>query len=160
MSTVQASDFDRLVEELQRLVIEDARAHYSPQVIEEWYHPQNVGRMSEADASAVVQGWCGDTMEIYLRVNDDKIAAATFMTDGCGSSVACGSKLTSMVQGLPLEKAQEIRSDDLLVALGGLPEESTHCAELAVNTLGEAIASYGHGHDGGHAPAREASFVH
>jgi len=64
------------------------------------------------------------------------------MTDGCGPTVACGSKLTSMVRGLPLGQAQEIIGDDLLAALGGLPDESVHCAQLAVNTLHEALTSY------------------
>jgi len=99
MGTAQTSDFDRMVEELQQLVIEDARTYYSPQVVEGWLHPQNVGRLSDPDASAVVRGWCGDTMEIYLKVSEGRIVEATFMTDGCGPTVACGSKLTSMVRG-------------------------------------------------------------
>ncbi|MBC8449672.1 MAG: iron-sulfur cluster assembly scaffold protein [Chloroflexi bacterium] len=142
MSKAAASDFDRAMEELQRLIDEEERVTYSPQVIQESHFPQNLGRMSAPDAFAVVRGWCGDTMEIYLRVDDGRIAQATFMTDGCGPTVACGSKLTSVVQGLSLEEAQQITSDELRTALGGLPEESVHCAQLAVNTLHEALASY------------------
>lgn len=136
------SDFDRIVEEIQRWIIEEERALYSEKVIEEYHHPKNVGRMSEPDAIGIVHGWCGDTMEIYLRVNDRRIVEATFMTDGCGPSVACGSKLTTMIQGISIGKAGELSKDDLLTALDGLPEESLHCAELAVNTLQEAIANY------------------
>ena len=62
-------------------------------------------------------------------------------TDGCGPTVACGSKLTTMVYGMSLEGVSRIRPEDLLDALGGLPEESVHCAELAVNTLREAISN-------------------
>lgn len=159
MSRAQVSDFDRMVEELQRLVIEDARAHYSPQVIEEWYHPQNIGRMSEPDASAAVRGWCGDTMEIYLKVDNGMIAEVTFITDGCGPTVACGSMLTSMARGLPLDKAQQISPDDLLEALGGLPEESVHCAQLATSTLHEAIVGYRNEGGREHTEARGTSLV-
>ncbi len=63
------------------------------------------------------------------------------MTDGCGPTVACGSMLTKMVTGMPLEKAGKIAPKSLIAALDGLPEESIHCAELAVNTLREAIAN-------------------
>jgi nitrogen fixation NifU-like protein len=137
----EATDFDHMVEELQRQITEQERALYSAKVIEEAYHPKNLGRMAEPDAYARVRGWCGDTMEMYLRLNGEWIRGATFMTDGCGPSVACGSRLTTMVQGISLEQADKIEPEDLIAALDGLPEESVHCAELAVSTLQEAIAN-------------------
>jgi len=136
------SSFDAVVEELQRLIDEQMRAAYSPQVIEEWSNPRNLGRMMDCSASSVVLGWCGDTMEIFLKIDDGTIAKATFMTDGCGPTVACGSRLTRMLDGLPLRKALELIPDDLLEELGGLPADSTHCAQLAINTLHEALARY------------------
>ncbi len=134
-------NFDRMVAELQRQIIEQERTLYSDKVLEEAHNPRNLGHMSEPDAYGTVHGWCGDTMEIYLRLDGERVREITFMTDGCGSSVACGSMLTRLVQGKSLEEAGQITSADLLAALGGLPEESTHCAELAVNTLREAIAN-------------------
>jgi len=135
------NDFDQMVEELQRQIVEQERAVYSARVIEEAYHPRNLGRMTEPDAYGRVRGWCGDTMEIYLRLNGEWIEEATFMTDGCGPSIACGSMLTVMVRGVSLEKAGGIKPEDLIAALDGLPEESVHCAELAVITLRQAIDS-------------------
>jgi nitrogen fixation NifU-like protein len=135
------TDLDRLVDELQQQIIEQARAVYSDKVVEAFYHPKNLGRMSKPDTCGVVQGWCGDTMEIYLRLNGEMIEQASFMTDGCGPTVACGSTLTTMVQGMLLQGADGITPEDLLEALDGLPEESIHCAELAVSALREAIAS-------------------
>jgi nitrogen fixation NifU-like protein len=61
------------------------------------------------------------------------------MTDGCGPTVACGSMLTRMVEGASLEQAGDICPKDLLDALDGLPKERQHCAELAVNTLQNAL---------------------
>lgn len=136
-----ATDFDRFVEELQQQIIEDMRAVYSDKVVEAFYNPNNLGRMPDPDARGIMRGWCGDTMEIYLRLNGERIEEATFMTDGCGPSVACGSTLTTMVQGMSLEEASEVRPEDLLEALDGLPEESVHCAELTVSTLREALAN-------------------
>lgn len=138
----KTSDFDRMVEELQQQIIEQARAVYSDKVVEEFYNPRNLGRMPEPDARGIVHGWCGDTMEIYLRLNGKRIQEATFMTDGCGPSVACGSMLTRLMQGMSLEEVGQIKPEDLLAALDGLPEESVHCAELAVSTLQEAILNW------------------
>jgi len=137
-----------MVEEIQRQIIEDERAMYSQKVIEEYYNPKNLGRMNDRDAVGIVQGWCGDTMEIYLRMNSSQIEEATFMTDGCGPTLACGSKLTAMVREMSLDEVRQIEQADLVAALDGLPEESLHCAELAVNTLREAIANR---HSGGRA---------
>jgi len=131
-----------MVEELQQQIIEQARAVYSDKVVEEFYNPRNLGRMPEPDARGIVHGWCGDTMEIYLRLNGKRIQEATFMTDGCGPSVACGSMLTRLMQGMSLEEVGQIKPEDLLAALDGLPEESVHCAELAVSTLQEAILNW------------------
>jgi nitrogen fixation NifU-like protein len=136
-----ATDFDRFVDEVQQQIIKQARAVYSDEVVEAFYHPRNLGLMPEPDAYAVVHGSCGDTMDIYLRLNGERIEQASFMTDGCGPTVACGSKLTTIVCGMSLKEASGITPEDLLNALGSLPEESVHCAELAVNTLREAIAS-------------------
>ena len=97
--------------------------------------------MAEPDAHATVQGRCGDTMEITLRLDGEKIEEASFMTDGCGPTVACGSVLTTMVMGLSLKEAEGINPQRLIDALNGLPEESVHCAELAVTTLKKAIGN-------------------
>ena len=97
--------------------------------------------MSEPDRRGIVQGWCSDTMEICPRLNRDRIEEAGLVTDGCGPSVVRGSILTTMVHGMALDEASETRPEDLLKALDGLPDESVHCAELAVSTLREAIAN-------------------
>jgi nitrogen fixation NifU-like protein len=133
-------ELDSLVQELTRQIADEERALYSAQVIEHSHNPRNFKRLKRAKLSAVVRGWCGDTMEMYLRPDgNDLVLEAAFMTDGCGPTVACGSMLTSMICGKPLAQAERISSRELIDALGGLPEESIHCAELAVATLRAAI---------------------
>ena len=134
------ADFDRFMKDLQQRMIEEARAVYSDTVVREFSNPKNVGRLSKPEAHATVKGWCGDTMEISLRLSGEKIEEAGFMTDGCGPTVACGSMLTTMVQNMSLKEARRIRPQQLIDALDGLPEESTHCADLAVKTLHKAIS--------------------
>jgi nitrogen fixation NifU-like protein len=142
MADQEALDgLDRLVAELQREIDEKAAEIYSARVLEQARQPTNLGRMADADAHAALTGWCGDTMEIFVRLNGSVIQEATFLTDGCGPSVACGNMITTMAHGLPMVEAQAISPDDLIRALDGLPDESVHCAELAVQALRQALAN-------------------
>ena len=129
-------------EEFEDLVKAEMRKIYSETAIDHAMNPRNVGDMEEADGLAKVTGSCGDTIEMWLRVKDGTIADVTFMTDGCGTSIASGSMVTEMVRGRSISEAQKISQQDVLTALGGLPEESEHCALLAANTVKEAIRDY------------------
>jgi nitrogen fixation NifU-like protein len=133
------SDFYNMVEMIQRNVNEQERMIFSKKVIEEYTSPNNIGKMAQPDAFTILTGWCGDTMEIYLKMEHEIVADITFMTDGCGSTIACGSMLTSMVKGKSLDEAEAITEDDLIAALEGLPEENLHCAHLAIITLRDAL---------------------
>jgi nitrogen fixation NifU-like protein len=137
----QRIDFERLVAELAEEIARQEREMYSDVVIQEARHPSNLGRIVEPDGHGLVHGVCGDTMEIYLRLNDEKIEQAAFMTDGCGPTIACGSMLTKMITGKLLDEALEIMPEDLIEALNGLPEANQHCAELAVITFQNALAN-------------------
>jgi len=129
-------------ETLQELVKAEMRKLYSETVIDHSMNPRNVGTMEDADGFARVTGSCGDTMEIWLKVKNSTIADATFMTDGCGTSIASGSMVTEIAKGKSVGEAWKISQQDVLNALGGLPEESEHCALLAANTLKTAIKDY------------------
>jgi len=128
--------------ELEAIVMQDMRKVYSETTIDHAMNPRNLGDMKDADGFAKVTGSCGDTIEIWLKVNNGTIADATFMTDGCGTSIASGSMVTELAKGRTILEAQRISRQDVLNALGGLPEESEHCALLAANTLKAAIRDY------------------
>jgi nitrogen fixation NifU-like protein len=131
--------FDEIVAALQKAIDEQMRATYSAKVIEEANNPTQLGRMESADAHARVTGPCGDTMEFFLRVNGTHIQAATFLTDGCGPTVACANMLTKMIVGQRIDEAWGIEPEALILALDGLPEEHVHCAVLAINTLQSSL---------------------
>ena len=135
----ERAEFDHAMAELQEQVDAWERLQYSAAVIAEASQPSNLGRMEDADVHGMVEGWCGDAMEIYLRLDGDTIEEATFATNGCGPTVACGSKLTSLVTGRTLEEASQITPEALDAALDGLPESHVHCATLAVSTLQNAL---------------------
>jgi nitrogen fixation NifU-like protein len=115
---------------------------YSEAVIDQALRPRNLGEMENADGFGRVTGPCGDTMKIWLRVEGNTVVMATFATDGCGPTVACGSLLTELVRGKTIPQALGISQQGVLDALGGLPEAHEHCALLVVSTLREAIRDY------------------
>jgi nitrogen fixation NifU-like protein len=133
-----SSELDKALEEIQR----ELWADYTETVIDHAQNPRNVGRIPNADGSAIVTGPCGDTMDIWLKVKGNTIKEITFWTDGCGTSIAAGSMVTEMAKGKSVIQASKIRQQDVLDALGGLPEDSVHCALLAANTLNAAIKDY------------------
>ena len=128
--------------EPEQSVMEDMKRIYSEITIDHFLNPRNLGELPTPDGFATVTGPCGDTTEIYLGVRDNTIMNASFRTDGCGPSIASGSMVTEMVKQITTGEAQRIGQQDILTALGGLPEESKHCTLLAVNTLKEAIKDY------------------
>lgn len=133
------TDFARSEEGRQKQTAGESQGVYSNTVVDRFHNPKSLGKLVEPDAHGIVHGWCGDTMEIFLRLAGDGIKEARFMTDGCGPTVACGSMLTTMIEGLSVEEAQKITPQQLIEALNGLPEENAHCAKLAVDTLLAAL---------------------
>lgn len=127
-------------DELEELTLADARKIYSRKVIEHFMNPRNYGELENPDGYTFMSGICGDTIGIYVAMDRGRIARASFVTNGCGPTIACGSALTSMAKGLTVSEAQSITGDDLAEYLDGLPVENTHCADLAVNTLKGALA--------------------
>ena len=129
-------------DELQNQIMVEMRQTYTETVIDHAMNPRNVGSIPGAGGFATVTGPCGDTMEIRLKVKDNKVADATFWTDGCGTSIACGSMATELTKGRNVAEALAIEQSKILEALGGLPEDSLHCALLAADALQAAIRDY------------------
>lgn len=115
---------------------------FSPTAVEHANYPRNIGPMENPDGHARITGPCGDTMEIWLKVKEGRIEKATFLTDGCGPSHACGSMATCLTKGKTVAESAAVSQADILEALKGLPEEVQHCALLAANTLKAACNDY------------------
>ena len=126
----------------QELVKDEMSKMYSQTVIDHAMNPRNVGTTEAADGYVSVTGPCGDTMDIWLKVKDDTVVKSTFMTDGCGTTIAAGSMVTELAKGKSISQALRISQEDVLSALEGLPEESEHCALLAANTMKAAVKDY------------------
>ena len=116
---------------------------YSDVVIEHFSNPRNVGTMDNPDGYGKVGSpVCGDMMELYLRIADGKITDAKFRTFGCAAAIASSSIATEMIKGRSLERAAELTDEQVVAALGGLPEAKIHCSVLAASALYAALEDY------------------
>jgi len=129
-------------EKLQAEIIENARKLYSEKVVDRWLHPRNLGAIENPQGFGKITGPCGDTMEISLRIMNDKIIEAKFLTDGCATSLAAGSMATELASGKNIQEGFKISQELILDKLDGLPEESEHCALLASNALKSALRDH------------------
>ncbi len=113
---------------------------YSPQVLDHFEHPRNAGEVADPDVSVQLENpACGDILKLTLRVTDGRIAEIRFLAKGCVPAMACGSLLTELVQGKTLKEARKLRRKELVQAIGGLPEASTHASHLAMDALAAAL---------------------
>lgn len=125
--------------EMQDLLKESG---YSEKAIEYYMNKVNVGELSEPDAHAIYTGPCGDTMEIFLNVEDGVIKEAKFQAIGCAGAFSSGSALTERIIGMTLEEAEKIEEDEIIDYLGGIPAQKVHCTCLSKRTLQKAIKNY------------------
>lgn len=128
--------------ELNRQLIESMKQIYTEIVADHAINPRNAGRIQNPDGFGSRTSSCGETMEIRIEVKRDNIADVTFWTDGCSATVACGSMATELIKGKDVTRALAIDQDDILTALGGLPEGNHHCALLTSNAVKAAVLDY------------------
>ena len=137
-----ADEFDVFARSLQNQINEETRKAYGQAAFERWLKPLHVGTMHDPDGYSRVTGRCGDTMEIFLRFEKDRVKEATFQTDGCGSSTVCGSFAAELAHGKNPDELAEITGETIIEVLGGLPEKDRHCAFLAAEALQEALDNH------------------
>ena len=118
------------------------RLEYSDKAKEYDEKRVNVGEIENPDAHFRFTGPCGDSMEVFLRIESGVITDAKFQTTGCTAARASGSALTTMIKGRSPEQALEVSMEDILDDLGGLPQPKLHCACLARMTLEKAIEQW------------------
>ena len=129
------SDFEKLKEK----VIDQLRSIYSDKTINMFLRTKDNRKIDSPNSFARITGPCGDTMEIFLKADNGIITDASFQTDGCAPSLASGGMVARMAQGKSIAEIKKITPRAILDELGGLPEESEHCALLASDTLKEAL---------------------
>ena len=109
---------------------------YSSELLDHFERPRNSGELDNADAQVRIENpACGDILELAVCARKGVIREIRFRAKGCVPAMACGSLITELASGKTVEAAMEIRREDVVDAIGALPEASGHAAQLAVDAL-------------------------
>lgn len=113
---------------------------YSPQVLDHFEHPRNAGTVAGADASTRIENpACGDILELTAKIAEGRIAEIRFKAKGCVAAMACGSAVTELVMGKTVDEARKLTREELVRAVGGLPQASSHAGHLAMDALAAVL---------------------
>jgi len=135
-------EFDALINKIQNEVFAEAKSALGEKGFDRWRNPKYCGVMDGADRHARMKGSCGDTMEMYISVDGDRIKQISYVTDGCSSSSIAGSFTAELATGKTFVEVLDMTGADVLAEIGTFPEAEEHCAHLAVTTLQEAVNSF------------------
>ncbi|MBN2242068.1 MAG: iron-sulfur cluster assembly scaffold protein [Acidobacteria bacterium] len=118
---------------------------YNDTVVDHFVNPRNVGELTESETDGyglVGDPSCGDQMKLWISVRSGRIEKIAFKSYGCPGAIATSSMLTDLARGRSVEDAKRITDDDVVEALGGIPERKKHCSLLGVMALQAAIKDW------------------
>ena len=117
--------------------------HYSETVLEHFKRPRNSGEMADASVDYFVTNpISGDSMRLFLLIEEERIANASFLTTGGPASIATASVATELVIGKTLDQAMAITREQLVEAVGGLPASKIQCSVIAAAAIRKAVAKW------------------
>jgi NifU-like protein involved in Fe-S cluster formation len=116
---------------------------HNDKVMDHFMNPRNVGSIEDASCVGNAGNPAdGDTVRLYLSIEEERIADAKVKVFGCPTAIAAASALTELILGKTIGEALAVRNEDVSEALGGLPEGKLHCSVLAEAVLEDAISQY------------------
>jgi nitrogen fixation protein NifU and related proteins len=125
---------------------------YSPTLLEHFLNPRNAGLMREPDGTGVEEyEGCGDLARFFVRVRDGRVSEVRFQTYGCGPTIAAASAASEKVAGRPVEELLNMKAQEVEDAVGGLPEDRKHAADVVAGALRAAALDALRRHRGGEA---------
>ncbi len=113
---------------------------YSAQLLDHFQNPRNSGDLADADGVSEIENpVCGDVIRLGIKLRSGTITEVRFKAKGCVPAIACGSALTELVLGKTVAEVHQLGRDQLIAAVGGLPQASKHAAQLALDVLSDAL---------------------
>jgi nitrogen fixation NifU-like protein len=119
---------------------ENARQSHTKKFLEAALRTDRRQFIPHADGHGRKAGDCGDTIEFFLILQDDRIATITYEIDGCINTNACANAVIDLLEGQSMDKAWGLNPEDVADYLESLPPDHFHCAELAVGALYRTLA--------------------
>lgn len=127
------------MDEVKELLV---KSGYPIRAAEYFLNKINVGRIKKPTIQFTYTGPCGDTIEIYLKIESNIIKDAKFQALGCVGTFSAGSALMEIAKGKNLEEIENIAEKDIIKHLGFMPQQENHCARLALTTFQKTIEKY------------------
>jgi len=115
---------------------------YADKAIDYYLEQRNMGSLPDASQISELTGHCGDTMKIFLIIEDGRIRDARYQVLGCPGAIAAAMAAVDLVRGKTLDDALELTDRDVFRELEDLPDQKQHCIRLAVKTLRKGIQEY------------------
>ena len=140
-----SNNFNEFVEKLQKKIIEREIEDHNERIVRLCYNPQNWGKPSSEEITVLEERRGGPKkyfLGLYLKIEQNVIKKANFLTDGCGVMIATGSQTTISIEGKPVGFAENLSVEDIDRALMGIPKGEKHCLDLAIKTLKSVIEKY------------------
>lgn len=118
---------------------------YHEMIIDYSRNPINYGKIEDHDVTFHDSNpLCGDSIDIDMKFDDNKVSDIKFHGKGCAICMACSSVLTEIVKGKEIDEVRNISKHDVLSELGleHLQAVRIKCALLSLKVLKSALYSY------------------
>ena len=118
---------------------------YHEMIVDYSRNPINYGEIENHDVTFHDSNpLCGDSIDIDMKIDDNKVTDIKFHGKGCAICMACTSVLTEITKGKSLDDVRKIEKHDILGELGldHLQAVRIKCALLSLKVLKSALYTY------------------
>ena len=118
---------------------------YHEMIVDYSRNPINYGEIENHDVTFHDSNpLCGDSIDIDMKIDDNKVTDIKFHGKGCAICMACTSVLTDITKGKSLDDVRKIEKHDVLGELGldHLQAVRIKCALLSLKVLKSALYTY------------------
>jgi nitrogen fixation NifU-like protein len=112
---------------------------YSKTAIDYYINKPHMGQIPDAEISSEMTGTCGDTMGIYIKLDNGVVGEAKYQVMGCAGAVSAAMAVVDLIKGKDLDYARSIDDGTVFKVLEEIPVKKHHCIQLAVKTLHKAL---------------------
>ena len=118
---------------------------YHEMIVDYSRNPINYGEIENHDVTFHDSNpLCGDSIDIDMKIDENKVTDIKFHGKGCAICMACSSVLTEITKGKTIEEARALEKNDVLSELGleHLQAVRIKCALLSLKVLKSALYTY------------------
>ena len=108
----------------ERKMLSDAG--YADQAINYYLEKKYMGHIEDADQVSEKVGSCGDTMKVYIKLDDNRhILDVRYEITGCAGAISAAMAAVDLVKGKSLDEALAVNDGDVFKVLENIPEKKT-----------------------------------